>query len=134
MTALSRWQREDGFPSDEYFIAVTAAIKARGIPLIDPEREEPWDWAAEVDEAIVATGPMARAKHGLFLKWRCDQEDEPTHAEDFTPIHQLYTGWHWVSCSKPGALGDRAENFDLAWLAEPDEVADAVVDLVRGTR
>ena len=48
--------------------------------------------------------------------------------DDFTGL-----GWYWVPYSKPQeALGDFTKEFDLAYLAEPSEVAAAVWALVLG--
>jgi hypothetical protein len=131
---LSRWQREDGFPSDEYFDEVVDAIQARGVKLKDWWRNEAWEWQAEVEPDSLAGGSAAaHAAHGLHIGWRCDEDDEPEHAEDFTTRGAVNTGWHWVLHTRPGALGDRFVEFDdLVWLAEPSEVALAVLRLVRG--
>jgi hypothetical protein len=127
MTELDHWQREDGFPSDAYFEAVTAALAAAGVTLEDWNREEDWEVNYQVDPELVAKGPLAWATHGLYVSWRCDEHDEPQHAEDFTGL-----GWYWVLYSKQSALGDFAKEFVLAYLAEPGDVAEAVRNLVTG--
>lgn len=134
-TGLSHWQRGDGFPSDAYFTAVVDAIQARWVLVADWWRDVDWGWTAEIARESYLDGPVGYAEHGLFIGWRCDEMDEPQHATDFTARGEVNTGWHWVPHTKPGALGDFIREFDeLAWLAEPEEVADAVADLVRGSR
>jgi hypothetical protein len=85
----------------------------------DYDREEDWE--------VVARGPVAWADLGLFISWRCGETDEQQHADDFTGL-----GWYWVPYTKPGAPGDFAKGFDLAYLAEPAEVAAAIWALVLG--
>lgn len=127
MSTLDRWQREDGFPSDEYFDAVESALLTAGIGIDWSSREEDWEWNVKLSDDAYANGPLAWAKHGLFVSWRCDQDDEPTHADDFTGL-----GWYWVPYTKPQtACGDFAKEFELPYLAEPDQVAAAVVDLIK---
>jgi hypothetical protein len=128
MPQLDPWQREDGFPSDEYFDAVESAFLAAGIHIDWSSREEDWEYNVKLAEDVYADGPLAWAVHGLFISWRCDQDDEPTHADDFTGL-----GWYWVPYSKPQtACGDFAKDLALPYLAEPADVAAAVAALVRG--
>lgn len=124
---LDPWQRPDGFPSDDYFDGVESALLAAGIPIEWSSREEDWEYNVALDEAAYRDGPLGWARHGLIVSWRCDEQDEPTHADDFTGL-----GWYWVPYSKPQvALGDYAKEFDLPYLAEPEQVAAAVSALIR---
>lgn len=129
MSEPSRWQREDGFPSDAYFKAVVDAIRSAGLDVADWFREEAWEWNLELAPESFQGGRLGSNVLGLFISWRCDEHDEPTGADDFTGF-----GWYWVPYSRgDSALGDFAKEFEeLPWLAEPSAVADAVVRLVRG--
>lgn len=124
---LSRWQQEDGFPSKAYFEAVAKALEDAGVTLAGWDIEEPWEVNYEISPDVVASGPQRRAVEGLYVSWRCDEADEPEHADDFSGL-----GWYWCPYTKPGAGGDFAKEFDLAYLAEPGEVAEAVAGLVKG--
>ncbi len=124
---LDRWQRPDGFPSDAYFDAVESALLAAGIGIESSSREEDWEYVVELAPDAYRDGPLSWARHGLYISWRCDEQDEPTHADDFTGL-----GRYWVPYSKPQtACGDYAEEFLLPYLAEPEQVAAAVAELVR---
>lgn len=125
---LDEWQREDGFPRDEYFDAVVEALGELGIDFEDWRRDEDWEFNLGIARASYADGPMGWAKYGLWISWRTNEEDEPKHADDFSGL-----GWYWVPYSKSSqeALGDFAREFDgLAYLAEPADVAAAVADLI----
>lgn len=127
-TDLDPWQRpEDGFPSDAYFQAVVDTLTAADIHVEDWGREEAWEVNYSLAYAAYADGPLAWAKHGLYVSWRCDQDNEPQHPDDFTG-----PGWYWVPYTKPNtAGGDYAEKFDtLPYLAEPQDVAEAVAALI----
>lgn len=128
MSDLSRWQQADGFPAKAYFEAVAKALEDTGVTLEDWNIEEPWEVNYEISQDVVATGPKRWAVEGLYVSWRCDEADEPEHADDFSDL-----GWYWVPYTKRGALGDFAKEFDLAYLAEPDQVAAAVAGLVKGS-
>lgn len=124
---LDPWQRPDGFPSDTYFKAVVDALNAAGIPVKHSSREEDWEFVIELDPSAYASGPLSWAEHGLYVSWRCDDECEPGHADDFDGL-----GWFWVPYSRPHtAAGDFVRQFPLPFLAEPGEVAAAVAALVR---
>lgn len=125
--ARGKWRREDGFPSDAYFDAVDAALAGAGVPACDYNREEDWEVNYQIDPEVVARGPAAWADHGLFVSWRCDEHDDALGPDGFTGL-----GWYWVPYTKRGALGDFAKGLDLAYLAEPSEVAAAVRALVLG--
>lgn len=129
MPELSRWQREDGLPSDEYFSAVEAAVEQRGITIEDAFREEDWEYNLKLASESYGHGPLAWVTHGLFVSWRVDEASEPKHADDFG---QLYSdmGWYWVPYTTDDALGDFSKQFLLPYIAEPDEVATAIHDLV----
>jgi hypothetical protein len=122
MDEIDPWQRpEDGFPSDAYFEAVAAALRAAGVHLNDWNREEDWEVNYELADDVIALSPLAWAEHGLYVSWRCDEADEPL-SSGFTGL-----GWYWVPYSKPQvALGDFAEQFEINELAEPADVAAAV--------
>jgi hypothetical protein len=126
---MSRWQREDGFPSDAYFQAVAAALTEAGVPPCEWDREEDWEVNYKIDPTMVARGPVAgAARHGLYVSWRCDEQAEPSGPDAFTG-----PGWYWVPYSRPDtALGDYAGELSLAYLAEPPEVAAAVRAVVLG--
>lgn len=129
MSDLSRWQQADGFPAKAYFQAVAKALEDAGVTVAGWDIEEPWEVTYEIARDVVAAGPLAWAEHGLYISWRCDERDEPKHADDFSDL-----GWYWVPYTKRGALGDFAKEFDLAYLAEPGEVAAVVAGLVKGGR
>jgi hypothetical protein len=124
---LDPWQRpDDGFPSDEYFAAVSDALRSAGVPLLDWGREEDWEVNYQVHPNAVAASPLSWAEHGLYVSWRCDQDDEPL-TDGFTAAGGLSSpGWYWVPYSKPRAGGDYAKEFELHPLAEPEDVAAAV--------
>ncbi len=128
---LDPWQRpEDGFPSDAYFEAVAADLRAAGVQLNDWHREEAWEVVYELADDVVAASAYAWAEHGLYVSWRVDEQSEPL-TEGFTAIGGLdLPGWFWVPYSKPGAGGDFAKNFGIAELAEPEDVAAAVWQLL----
>lgn len=126
---LDPFQRPDGFPDAAYFDAVESALLAAGVPIELSSREEDWEYVIELAPEAYRAGPLGWARHGLFISWRCDEQDKPTHADDFTGL-----GWYWVPYSKPQvAQGDYAEEFDLSYLAEPEQVARAVADLIKPT-
>lgn len=128
MPELDPWQREDGFPKDEYFDAVVKALDAVSVEVEHSWRDEPWDFAIELARAAYKNGPLKWAKYGLYINWRTAEEDEPKHADDFTGL-----GWYWVPYTKPNeALGDFAKQFEIHPLAEPADVAAAIAALVRG--
>lgn len=129
MPTLSPWQRDDGFPSNAYFDAVEAALTRAGVPIADACRDEPWEYTVELwdHENPREHGPMNWADHGLYISWRTDEDDEARHADDFTGI-----GWYWVPYTKPGALGDYAQPFNLPYLAEPEDVAHVTSRLLAG--
>lgn len=129
MSELSRWQQEDGFPAEAYFEAVAKALEDAGIALEGWNIEEPWEVNYEISPDMVAVGPLRWAVEGLYVSWRCDEGDEPKHAGDFSGL-----GWYWCPHTKPGAGGDFAKELGLPYLAEPEEVAVAVVGLVKGRR
>lgn len=126
-TTLSPWQRpDDGFPSENYFTAVLAELAKAGVEVEHGIREEAWEFNISLAPTAYMDGPLGWAEHGLYVVWRCDQDDQPTHADDFTGL-----GWCWVPYSKPDA-GDFAKKFEqLPYLAEPELVAAAIVDLVK---
>ena len=127
MTTLDCWQRPDGFPSDAYFDAVESALLAAGVGINWSSREEDWEWTVELAKESYTDGPLGWAKHGLYVSWRCDEMDEPAHADDFTGL-----GWYWVPYSRPQtACGDFAREFELPYLAEPEQVAAAVAALIK---
>lgn len=128
VSSLSRWQRPDGFPSDAYFETVAAALEAAGVTLEDWNREEDWEINYEISPDVVAAGPQRRARHGLYVSWRCNEEDEPVTG-GFTGL-----GWYWVPYTKPDAGGDFAKELDLTYLAEPERVTSVVRTLVLGKR
>ncbi|MBO0871824.1 MAG: hypothetical protein J2P19_00365 [Pseudonocardia sp.] len=132
MTAqLSRWQRPDGFPRREYFDAIEDALEARGIDFTDSWRDEDWDYTLELwdDENSPEFGPMRWATHGLYVTWRVDEDSKATHADDFGHLYGD-VGWSWVPYTQPAALGNYSKPFELRYLAEPDEVAAAVHQLL----
>lgn len=117
---------EDGFPSDGYFEAVAAALRATGIHLNDWNREEDWEVNYELADDVVDASPLAWAEHGLYVSWRCDQDDEPLTSGFTAPAGLAAPGWYWVPYSKPQAGGDFAKEFAINELAEPEDVAAAV--------
>jgi hypothetical protein len=126
MTTVS-WQREDGFPSDDYFEAVATALTAAGISVASWWRDEDWDVAYELAPEAYQDGPLKWAKHGLYVSWQCGEEDKPAGPGGFTGL-----GWYWVPYTKPDtALGALAQEFRLPYLADPDRVAAAVAALVQ---
>lgn len=128
MNTLSEWQREDGFPTDAYFDAVDAAIEASGVGIVQSNREEDWEYNIELDPRSYLSHWGSSAAHGLYVSWRCDEIDDPQHADDFTGW-----GWYFVPYSREGeALGDYSKSLDLAWLEEPRHVAEAVRRLASG--
>jgi hypothetical protein len=69
------------------------ALAARSV------RDEPCEYRVEISREAYSHGPMSWADHGLFLVWRCDEEDAPRHACDFSGA-----GWCWVPYTQPGLL------------------------------
>lgn len=132
---MSHWQRTDGFPSDDYFAAVEEALQQRRVTFASNWRDEDWDYTIELwetddsDAPPPESGPMSWADHGLYVCWRVDEGSEPRHADDFGDLWGDH-GWYWVPHTKPGALGDRMVQFELPYLAEPADVADAVYQLL----
>ncbi len=131
MAVLSPWQHpDDGFPTDAYFDAVETALTARGLAVVDSWRDEPWEYTLQLwdEETAPPHGPM-RWAHGLYVCWRADEDIEPRHADDFgDPTHD--TGWYWVPRTKSGDLGDFTKSLGVAFLADPDVVAEAVASLL----
>jgi len=128
VSKLSKWQREDGFPSDEYFDAVLAALEEAGVGVVEANREDDWEYNVELDPDTYLGHWGRAAAHGLYVSWRCDEMDEPQHEDDFSGW-----GWYYVPYSREGeALGDYAKSLDLAYIAEPREVAAAVQDVATG--
>lgn len=128
-SALSRWQdpQNEGFPTDAYFDAVARALADAGVRIADGWRDEPWDLTLKLDDGVAAGIGYA----ALIIGWRVDEESEPL-TSDWEGLQSGICGWHWVPCSNArAALGDFAEGFDLDVLAEPEQVAAAVVKLVQ---
>lgn len=132
--ALSPWQRSDGFPTDEYFDAVVAALAAAGVIVESWFREEPWEANFKLLDDSIANGPLG-GYEAVWLSWRVDEgesdADNAKHAEDFTGL-----GWYLVPYSDAQkACGDYANELEhqgdpMEYLADPETVAEAVRDLV----
>lgn len=124
---LDRWQdpENEGFPTDAYFTAVEKALAAAGITG-QGWRDEDWEYSIELDEAF--TGDYAR----LYISWRVDEDSEPLKGE-WLPTSGGMLGWFWVPYSDDQkACGDFARSFNLPVLEEPEQVAAAVAELVKG--
>lgn len=137
MTTLDKWQREDGWPSDDYFTAIEVALADVGVAVHDSWRNEDWDATLELDRKAYMDGPLGWAKHGVFIGWRADEECDPLTDEEF----RSSPAWRWVPYSKPqAALGDFVKDLEhpefpgspIDPLEEPEVVAAAVLKLVRG--
>lgn len=127
-TALNRWQdpEKEGFPADAYFTAVEKALAAAGVTG-QGWRDEDWEYSIELDEAFT----IGYAK--LYISWRVDEDSEPLTG-NWEPLHSRICGWYWVPYSTDDkACGDFSKSFGIPVLAEPEDVAAAVVELVKGS-
>lgn len=129
--ALSRWQdpQNDGFPTEAYFDAVERAFTAAGITIADGWHDEPWDFSFKL-------GKDSRKGYAeLYINWRVGEYSEPL-AGKWAPLQSGICGWYAVPVShgrEQEALGDRAVDFNLDVIAKPEQVAAAVVELVKGS-
>lgn len=128
MTELDRWQQPDnGFPTLDYFKAVAGALEAAGIRLEDWHNDEGWVAAFAVDrDQIDPDGGVDKPQRGAFLAWRCGEDDDPKHADDFTG-----QGWFWCPCTDADQRGDYLVSLSLSYLAEPADVAAAFLAVLR---
>lgn len=127
-TTLSRWQdpKNDGYPTDEYFDAVIKALETAGITIYDAWRDEPYDYTIKLGDSEAAALDYA----SVYVSWRVGEESEPLTG-DWQTIGGI-RGWYWVPYSRDDkAGGDFAKSFDLPILAEPEQVAAAVAELVK---
>lgn len=130
---LSKWQGEDGFPTDAYLIAVVEALKAAGVAIETWWRDEPWDAVIELHESAFNPASFPKGTAGLAIGWRVDEESDPLRlSEDeswhgFQPVGGI-TGWWWMPTRSTGE-GIRVEPLAEA-LDEPEDVAAAVKEIV----
>lgn len=124
MTDPGRWQRDDGFPTEDYFACVAEALAEVGVDIEGCTRESDTEFTIDLDPRCYLGGPLDWSWLGLTVSWRCGDDDKPTRVDDFTG-----PGWHWVPYTGGGAVS--AREFDgLGYLAEPGDVAAAVADLI----
>lgn len=128
MAELDGWQHPDGFPKSAYFTAVAEALAAAGVELEIWHNDEAWNAAFVVDRNQVDPdgGNGEMPQRGMFAAWKCDEDDQPKHADDFTG-----EGWYWCPCTDADKHGDYVVSLNLPWLAEPADVAAAVVAVLR---
>ncbi|MFC7330800.1 hypothetical protein [Marinactinospora rubrisoli] len=119
MTKNQRWLGDDGWPTDEYFEAVSAALDADGVDH-DWWRDEEWSVTYVIDPDSYTSGPMWWATHGLHIIWSGDEHEGLERA-----------AWEWVPYTRPHALGDRVEPLGAVALDDPANVAAAVVKLIQ---
>jgi hypothetical protein len=125
---LSRWQDpdNDGYPTRAYFDAVEQVLTAAGVTIDSAWREEAWEFSFELG------GDSTMGYASLYISWRVDEESSPLTGE-WEPLHSGICGWYWVPYSRTDtACGDFAKAFDLPVLAEPEQIAAAVANLVKG--
>lgn len=137
MTELDRWQRPDGWPSDDYFTHVEQALEAAGVEAADFWPEEDWEKSFEFSTLLYEDGPLgAQITHGLWLTWRvneptADEEDPLVCGLDALADDRL-PGWYVVAYPGRDAGSGIIHNLGLPVLAEPEQVAAAVKTLVTG--
>jgi len=123
MPNLDHWQQTNGpakgFPTSDYFKAVHDAIAARGIQPENWFQGDPWEGAVVLDENSL-TNTRAADYDEVIVSWRVEQDCEPKHPDDFDGY-----GWYLVY-----TRGDKHQVREFAtplpYLAEPEQVADAV--------
>ena len=127
MSSLSRWQGPDGWPTDDYFRAVEAAVADLGVPAYG-ERDEPWDYALTIDDEFTGDGPLSWALGGVQVVWLVGEDDEPADPEDFTRL-----GWYWIGHKSTGGgdgnpvqLSHTPNGPRMPFLEEPEDVAEAI--------
>ena len=123
---VGRWQRPDGWPTDAYFDAVTEAIHAAGITVADSWRDDDHDFTLQLGEAEAQQIGYVK----LYISWRVGEDTDPLKDEWYC-LQGGVGGWYWVPySSEQKALGDFAKEFPVDVLAEPEQVAKAVADLI----
>ena len=120
-TITGRWIGDDGWPSDDYFDAVTNALAAAEICVVEWRREEFWSVTFHLDPKHA--GPDYAA---LYVGWEIGEEDDLAADEVHGP------GWHWVPYTDVQAAGVFVKDLGVDLLAEPEQVAAAIAGVVAG--
>jgi hypothetical protein len=119
-TTLSRWQDAEGYPTEEYFAKVEITLEDTGVVILDGWRDEPWDYVVRID-------PEGRPYERLLVSWVVDEHCDPL-GDGFTGY-----GWCWVPYTRVGqGAADQIKQLDVDYLAEPEQVAAAVAEMMKG--
>lgn len=121
---LDRWQDDTGWPTDDYFAAVAGRLTDPTTPVLSWHHDEPWEGAVELAEDGVPAG-----WDEAHLAWRVEQDCEPTHADDYAG-----EGWYLLltRTNDSGQESHTIRSLNVAYLAEPLDVAQAARTLLRG--
>lgn len=119
-TMLSRWQNaQDGYPTDAYINAVDKALAEAGIEVMD-------GWSdGRHDHTFQIASPIPPGYSRFYVAWVVDEHSNPLD-EGFRGH-----GWLWVGVDAEWDGERTVRDFDIDFLAEPDQVAATVAEFLK---
>jgi hypothetical protein len=118
-TTPNRWQNaEDGYPTDAYIDAVDKALARAGVTVADGWSDGRHDHTFEI------AAPIPPGYGKFYVAWVVDELSDPLNGE------LRGHGWLWAGVDAEWAGERTVRNFDVDFLAEPDQVAASVAEFL----